>query len=233
MITFLLLCALAAVGGPGVATQFERDVRLLASDRMEGRGLGTHGIDLAADWIESQLGATKLQPAFGKSYRQPFQVKTGVALAAGNRLSTVADDDWTPLGMSSAGAFSGEVAFVGYGISAPALNYDDYAGIDLKGKIALMLRYEPQERDENSQFDGKRPSRWSAVRYKILQARERGATAVIFITGPIQDEAKDFLPILKNDGPQSPGDSGASSENVCRAEVGNRPRAISEGCRRG
>ena len=204
MITFLLLCALAAVGGPGVATQFERDVRLLASDRMEGRGLGTHGIDLAADWIESQLGATKLQPAFGKSYRQPFQVKTGVALAAGNRLSTVADDDWTPLGMSSTGAFSGEVAFVGYGISAPALNYDDYAGIDLKGKIALMLRYEPQERDENSPFDGKRPSRWSAVRYKILQARERGAAAVIFVTGPLQDEPKDRLPVLKNDGPESP-----------------------------
>ena len=204
MITFLLLCALAAVGGPGVATQFELDVRLLASDRMEGRGLGTHGIDLAADWIESQLGATKLQPAFGKSYRQPFQVKTGVALAAGNRLSTVADDDWTPLGMSSTGAFSGEVAFVGYGISAPALNYDDYAGIDLKRKIALMLRYEPQERDENSPFDGKRPSRWSAVRYKILQARERGAAAVIFVTGPLQDEPKDRLPVLKNDGPESP-----------------------------
>src|SRR5438128_10839178 len=204
MITCLLRCAVAAAGGPSVATQFERRVRVLASDRMEGRGLGTHGIDLAADWIESQLGATKLQPAFGKSYRQPFQVKIGVALAAGNRLSTVADDDWTPLGMSSTGAFSGEVAFVGYGISAPALNYDDYAGIDLKGKIALMLRYEPQERDENSPFDGKRPSRWSAMRYKVLQARERGAVAVIFVTGPMQDEGKEFLPVLKNDGPQSP-----------------------------
>src|SRR5437660_1646752 len=67
-----------------------------------------------------------------------------------------------------------------------------------------MLRYEPQERDENSVFDGKRPSRWSAMRYKVLQARERGASAVIFVTGPIQDESKDFLPLLKNDGPQSP-----------------------------
>src|SRR2546428_9278559 len=101
MIPFLLLCALAAAGGPSVATQFERDVRLLASDRMEGRGLGTHGIDLAADWIESQLRATKLQPAFGPSYRQPFQVKTGVALAAGNRLSEEEDDHMTPLHMSS------------------------------------------------------------------------------------------------------------------------------------
>src|SRR5207245_1406720 len=63
---------------------------------------------------------------------------------------------------------------------------------------------EARERDEKSIFDGKRPSRWSAMRYKVLQARERGASAVIFVTGPIQDESKDFLPLLKNDGPQSP-----------------------------
>src|SRR6266550_5410494 len=187
-----------------LATQFQRDVQVLASDRMEGRGLGTHGIELAADWIESQLSAVS-KPAFpNHSYRQPFEVKTGVARADGNRLAGVADADWAPLGMSSSGPFRGEIAFVGYGIAAPPLNYDDYAGIDLKGKVALMLRYEPQERDEKSVFDGKRPSRWSAMRYKILQARERGAIAVIFVTGQMQDEGKDFLPVLKNDGPQSP-----------------------------
>src|SRR6266550_1177253 len=199
----IFLCAVAS-DQPSVATKFERDFRVLASDRMEGRGIGTHGIELAADWIETQLHASRLQPAFGSSFRQPFRVKTGVALDAGNRLSGVSDEDWTPLGMSSSGSFRGPLAFVGYGISAPPLNYDDYAGVDLKGKVAVMLRYEPQERDENSPFDGKRPSRWSAVRYKILQARERGAVAVIFITGPLQDEPKDRLPALKNDGPQSP-----------------------------
>ncbi len=198
MKSFLLLLL------PALAAQFQHDVRILASDRMEGRGLGTQGIERAADWIEGQLSSF-LKPAFpSHSYRQPFRVKTGVTRAEGNRLAGVAEADWTPLGMSSSGPFRGEVAFVGYGISAPPLNYDDYAGIDLKGKVALMLRYEPQERDENSIFDGKRPSRWSAMRYKVLQARERGATAVIFVTGPIQDEAKDFLPMLKNDGPQSP-----------------------------
>jgi Tol biopolymer transport system component len=187
-----------------LAQKFARDVTTLASDRMEGRGLGTKGIDRAADWIAAQLRAAELEPAFGRSYRQPFRVKTGVALAEGNRLSGVADTEWTPLGMSSSGAFRGEIAFVGYGIAALPLNYDDYAGIDLKEKVALMLRYEPQERDEKSPFDGKRPSRWSAMRYKVLQARERGAAAVIFITGPLQDEGKDFLPVLKNDGPESP-----------------------------
>ncbi|HYS55109.1 MAG TPA: M28 family peptidase [Thermoanaerobaculia bacterium] len=187
-----------------LAQQFQQDVKVLASDRMEGRGLGTQGIERAADWIESQLRAS-LKPAFpDHSYRQPFRVKTGVARAEGNRLEGVADDDWTPLGMSSSASFRGQLAFVGYGIAAPPLNYDDFAGIDLKGKVALMLRYEPQERDEKSIFDGKRPSRWSAMRYKVLQARERGAVAVIFVTGPMQDEGKEFLPVLKNDGPQSP-----------------------------
>jgi Tol biopolymer transport system component len=187
-----------------LAQQFQADVKILASDRMEGRGLGTQGIERAADWIEGQL-RTSLKPAFADhSYRQPFRVKTGVARAEGNRLSGLADADWTPLGMSSSGSFHGPLTFVGYGIAAAPLNYDDFAGIDLKGKVALMLRYEPQERDENSKFDGKRPSRWSAMRYKVLQARERGAVAVIFVTGPAQDEGKEFLPVLKNDGPQSP-----------------------------
>src|ERR1700674_4806475 len=126
----VFFCALAGAQSP-VASKFEADVRVLASDRMEGRGLGTHGIDLAADWIETQLSASKLQPAFGSSYRQPFRVKTGVALDAGNHLSGVADEEWTPLGMSSSGSFRGPLAFVGYGISAPPLNYDDYAGVDL------------------------------------------------------------------------------------------------------
>jgi Tol biopolymer transport system component len=201
----MIALALAALlSTNGLAQEFERDVKVLASDRMEGRGLGTQGLERAGDWIEGQLKAT-LKPAFPEhSYRQPFRVKIGVARAEGNRLSGIADADWTPLGMSSSAPFRGQLAFVGYGIAAPPLNYDDYTGIDLKGKVALMLRYEPQERDENSIFDGKRPSRWSAMRYKVLQARERGAVAVIFITGPLQDEGKEFLPVLKNDGPQSP-----------------------------
>src|SRR6266849_6556891 len=201
---FACAVAMPIAASDDVASRFRADAKILASDRMEGRGLGTHGIDLAADWIEGQLRET-LKPAFpNHSYRQPFRVKTGVAREEGNRLSNVADADWTPLGMSSSAPFRGELAFVGYGIAAAPLNYDDYAGVDLKGKVALILRCEPQERDEKSIFDGKRPSRWSAMRYKVLQARERGAVAVIFVTGPMQDEGKEFLPVLKNDGPQSP-----------------------------
>src|ERR1051326_5511492 len=199
-----ILFALATAAPADVARQFEHDIKIIAADDMEGRGLGTMGIDRAAAFLETRLREMKLQPAFGTSYKQPFEVKMGVEMGAGNRLANVPADAWTPLGFSSSGTFNAPVVFVGYGIAAPPLGYDDYAGVDLKGKVALMLRYEPQEKDDKSVFDGRRPSRWSAMRYKVLQARERGAVAVIFTTGPQQDEGKDRIPALKNDGPQSP-----------------------------
>jgi Tol biopolymer transport system component len=199
-----ILFALALGAPADLAKQFEHDIKIVAADDMEGRGLGTKGIDRAAAFLETRLRELKLQPAFGKSYKQPFEVKTGVEMGEGNRLGSVAADAWTPLGFSSSGKFSAPIVFVGYGIAAPPLGYDDYAGVDLKGKIALMLRYEPQEKDDKSVFDGRKPSRWSAMRYKVLQARQRGAVAVIFTTGPQQDEGKDRIPALKNDGPQSP-----------------------------
>ena len=195
----LLLLATSAF-----AQTFESDVRTLAAPEMEGRGLGTKGIVKAGAYIESRLKSLGLKPAFDKSYKQTFPVKTGVALGANNHLDGLSNDDWTPLGFSSSGDIKAPLVFVGYGISAPPLNYDDFAGIDVKGKVVLILRYEPQEKDDNSPFDGRKPSRWSAMRYKTLQARERGAIAVIFATGPLQDEKRDGIPTLKNDGPQSP-----------------------------
>jgi len=189
---------------PARTKAFHDAVFALAADSMEGRGIGTAGIGKAATWIEQRMKSIKLEPAFGKSYRQRFPIKVGVTMQPGNRIEGLDAADWTPLGFSSSGDFSGELVFCGYGIDAPAIGYQEFAGIDLKGKIALMLRYEPQEKDDGSPFDGRRPSRWSALRYKAMQARERGAKAVLFVTGPLQDEGNDKIPALKNDGPESP-----------------------------
>jgi Tol biopolymer transport system component len=202
LLTFLAFSAGEATAKTTVRPM-ETHIRTLAADSMEGRGLGTKGIGLAADYIEAQLRAARLKPAFGSDYRQKFPVKMGVSLGDKNSIEGLAAGDWTPLPFSSAGSFSGPLVFVGYGIDAPPLNYREFEGLDLKGKVALMLRYEPQERDEKSVFDGRKPSRWSALRYKVLQARERGAVAVVFVTGPVQDEGKDKLPALTNDGPES------------------------------
>lgn len=212
---FAALLALAACGAASAssaadqvltseAKAFREAVTVLADDKMEGRGLGTKGIGLAANYIEKRLKGAGLKPGFGNSYRQKFPVKIGVEKLEGNAIEGLKDDEWTPLGFSSPGAFYGELAFAGYGIEAAPLGYQEYSGLDLKGKVVLILRYEPQEKDDASPFDGKRPSRWSALRYKAMQARERGAAAIVFVTGPLQDEGNDKVPALKNDGPESP-----------------------------
>jgi Tol biopolymer transport system component len=212
----LVLSVAAQADAPSIplsAETYRAWVQTLADDSMEGRGIGTAGIARAAAFIEARLEEAGLEPAFGASYRQPFRIKTGVTLLEGNRLGVkagesltgpLAADAWTPLGFSSPGAFDGELVFAGYGIEAEPVGYRELDGLDLKGKVVLMLRYEPQERDDASPFDGRKPSRWSAVRYKVHQARERGAAAVVFVTGPFQDEKNDKIPALRNDGPESP-----------------------------
>src|SRR5215212_5576858 len=94
-----LLLAAALAAPPNVASRFARDVRILAADDMEGRGLSTRGIERAAEYIEKRLRGTGLEPAFGTSYRQPFEVKTGVAAGEGNELAGIDAADWTPLGL--------------------------------------------------------------------------------------------------------------------------------------
>src|SRR2546430_7252056 len=110
-LTSLLVCASAVAQEAKLAKEFEHDIKIVAADDMEGRGLGTKGIDRAAAFLETRLRELKLQPAFGKSYKQPFEVKTGVEMGEGNRLGSVAADAWTPLGFSSSGRFSAPVVF--------------------------------------------------------------------------------------------------------------------------
>src|SRR6187549_3483395 len=106
-ICFVLLLSLST------AQIAEKHIRTLAADEMEGRGLGTSGLTRAAGYIETQLKDAGLRPAFGRSYRQPFPVKVGVSLGPANRVAGLDASDWSPLGFSSSGAFSGPVAFVG------------------------------------------------------------------------------------------------------------------------
>ena len=222
-----------------LADEFRRDVAILAADDMEGRGLGTEGLRRSADWIEQRLRALGLAPAFGRSYRQPFRVKAGVALAApgadgrpANELDGIAPDDWTPLGLSSSGAFSGELAFVGYGIEAPPVGYRELDGVDLAGKVVLVLRYEPQERDEASPFDGKRPSRWSGAALQgpagAREGRGRGRVRDRARAGRREGPApgaEERRAGERGRHPRAPGEALGRAEMARR--VGNRPAARS------
>jgi Tol biopolymer transport system component len=183
----------------------------LSTDEMEGRGIGTEGLEKAALLIEEQFAAMGLEDG-GIGYRQPFSAVTGVTLGGGNALADggealAVSEDFAPLGFTSNGEFSGEVVFAGYGIVArepeKGLDYDDYAGLDVKGKVVLAMRYEPGENDEKSPFDGKKPSRYSDLRNKALRARQAGAAALVLVAPAREGDDTDKVPPLKKGGPSS------------------------------
>jgi hypothetical protein len=128
------------------------DVKTLSSPVMEGRGAGTKGIERAANLIEQRYRSLALQPAGAKSFFQPFTVITGATLKEGNRLEVQdgkakqelkLNQDFVPFSFSASGEVAGPIVFAGYGATAPEFGYDDYAHLDVKDKIAVILRYEP------------------------------------------------------------------------------------------
>ncbi len=203
---FVLTLLLAAPSSPtpssGAAT-YEADVTALADNSMEGRGLGTPASRGPPTTSRSACGRWACSRPLARAGASRCRSRPAwrSATATRSRASSLRTGrPWRPAAPApSRASWPSSLR-----IQAPPIGYDELAGLDLKGKVALMLRYEPQERDQASPFDGRRPSRWSALRYKLLKAREAGAVAVVFVTGPLQDEGKDKLPALKNDGPESP-----------------------------
>ena len=170
------------------SSALEQHVKYLSSEELTGRGVGTPGLRLARDYIAAEFAKLGLQPAGdNSSYFQSFEVTVGVTVETPSHLvfggePSVLSRHWVPLGLSASGRVAGEIVFVGYGITAKEHGYDDYAGVDVKGKIALVLRYEPPPRDPSSPFK-KFPdySIHSALRTKANNARDHGAVGMILI----------------------------------------------------
>ena len=142
------------------SARYMTDVTFLARDEMKGRGSGTPELEIAADYIAEQFRLAGLTPkGENGTYFQPFEVTTGAELGTKNELAIAGtalkiNDDFVPIMISNTAEFEGPLVFAGYGITAPELNYDDYAGIDVKDKIVVVLRHEPQENNAQSKFDG-------------------------------------------------------------------------------
>lgn len=162
----------------------------LASDELEGRKVGTPGLQKAADFIADDFGklGLKMLPGLG-NYFQPFSMITRVdpdpaktsVLVNGRQLEL--DHDYVPLRASAESAIEAPVAFAGYGISDAAKHYDDYASLDAKGKIVLVMRFEPQDKDGKSRFAGK-DDQWSTdatIPQKVQAAVDHGAVGVILV----------------------------------------------------
>jgi len=215
--------AASAFGETGNAAAAERvraDVARLASDEWLGRRAGTPGADQAADWLAGAFERIGLLPGGDEgTYFQRFTFIDGVILGPGNRLSTAGDParpDWAagtdfrPLAFSSPGAVAGPVVFAGYGIVAKDLDYDDYAGVDAKDKVVLVLRYGPSGDDPQSKWGAFMP-----LRMKVSAARDRGAKAVLVVTGPGTKDVKDELVPLRADAALA--DAGIPAFSVRRA----------------
>src|SRR5579863_6583229 len=190
----------AADGNSADPQRYLNDVKSLSAPAMEGRGAGTKGIDLAAHLIEQRYRTLGLQPAGVKSYFQPFTVITGAKLKDGNRLEVQdgkskqglkLDQDFVPFSFSASGEVAGPVAFAGYGATAPEFGYDDYAHLDVKDKIVVILRYEPAGFAAKSGNAGL--TQHSQLIAKAINARNHGAKAVILANGKLGEGEEDLL----------------------------------------
>jgi len=166
-------------------------VYYLASDPLEGRGVGTHGLDEAADFLAHHDRSLGLRTPPGcDGYFQPFVYTLAATVGPRTSLEFAGTTlergkTYTSLPISASGDFTGPVVFVGYGITDASHGYDDYAGIDVRGKVVLAMRYEPLNDVGQSRFASAR--NWSAssgLMVKAENAAQHGATALLLVNPP-------------------------------------------------
>jgi hypothetical protein len=175
-------------------------VAFLASDDLEGGGVGLPGLDRAAHFIAADFAADGLKPLPGQAdYFQRLNYTTQMEPGPGSRLSVGASGielskDFAPMRFSAEGNFAGPAVFVGFGISAPESGYDDYRGLDVKGKVVIAMRYEPSDAQHHSRLATHEAMGWSphaTFSEKAKTAGEHGAAALLIVNVP--DSEPDWL----------------------------------------
>jgi aminopeptidase YwaD len=177
----------------------------LTSPEFGGREAGSPGQIAAAKYIASEFERFGLKPMGvekdgQRSWFQTFSLQAMKGFGADNHLSLSVDGKKTafefrkqfapfPAGKEKVSG-KGAVAFAGYGINAPEYQYNDFEKLDLAGKWALVLRYEPQEFDEKSKFNGKEMTHYSGLATKVTQCGLRRAAGVLVVTGPSREKEK-------------------------------------------
>lgn len=188
-------------------------ISYLASDDLEGRFTGTEACSTAAVYLKEHFESYGIKPLFNGSYFQEFPFISGIAAGEMNSLVFITNENENNLDLDEnfiSAHFSGivngqsELVFAGYGISAPKLNYDDYDGLDIKGKVVLVLRYSPEYDNPHSEFD-----EYSSFRFKATLARDKGAIGIIFVNGHFPKDDDDKLMEMRYDGGSGIKDIGA------------------------
>ena len=177
-------------------------IKVLAADDMKGRASGSPELERAAEYIAAQFKAAGLEPGGANNeWFQPFDLQAGLEIGRTNELIVKQDgravdlslsDGYYPLAVTpndstaepSTSLHNLPLVFAGYGITAPRLQYDDYAGVNVSGKAVIIQSHEPQEADRSSRFNGSQPIPESTLERKAAAALSRGARVLIVISDP-------------------------------------------------
>lgn len=182
------------------ALDIQQHIQYLTSEELAGRKPGERGSQLAAEYIRKQFKSYGLTPgSHNGTYFQYFNIVS--ALSAGKNniceinvngrlLQCELNEDFRPMSISSDTSVSGSLVFVGYGISSDTLNYDDYADVDVKYKIVMLLRFTPDYGTKESKFYG-----YETMQKKAFTAREKGAIGIIVVTGTADEDKPVLLPL--------------------------------------
>jgi len=194
--------------------QFRKHVEFLSGDKLRGRGNGTPELEFAARYIADKFQEAGLEPAGDQgTFFQRFSMTIGSKLIGRNELTYYGASgatplkvkkEYVPISFSADGTFDTPLVFAGYGITAPEYHYDDYAGLDVRDKVVIVLRHEPQEFEKNSVFDGKDFTAHSEIIKKAINARNHGATGMLLVndTGNHSGKDDDLIPFGTSFGPE-------------------------------
>ncbi|SDR16740.1 M28 family metallopeptidase [Pseudoxanthomonas sp. CF125] len=175
------------------AADFSELVKTLASDEFEGRGPGTPGEDKTVEYIKTQMERIGLKAGNGDSYFQTVPMmettadeNTAMTIDVKGKTHTLKFGSdmvvGTRTGQPEVKVEASDMVFVGYGVDAPEQKWNDYAGLDVKGKTVVMFVNDPgfHAKDE-SLFEGKRMTYYGRWTYKFEEAARKGAAAAIII----------------------------------------------------
>jgi Zn-dependent M28 family amino/carboxypeptidase len=196
----LFLAAIALGGAPLAQAadtiapdRLSADVRTLASDAYEGRAPGTSGEDKTVDWLIARFKALGLQPGGrGGSWTQPVPLvhtRLGAGSIAAGKVALVQGRDIyasTVRPVDRVAIKAAPMVFVGYGVTAPERGWDDFKGVDLKGKVAVFLVNDPDFEaqpgdDAAGRFGDRRMTYYGRWTYKFEEAARRGAVAALIV----------------------------------------------------
>ncbi len=206
----LLWMCIACASAPSVDPR--QTVPYLASDKLAGRAPGSPGLETAGDYLADEFHSIGLQPLPKlHGYFQPFTMTLSSTLGPTTNLlvndkSLTLGTDFSPLAITSEGPFSGPLVFVGFSVSQSDYPpYDDYAGMDVAGKVVLAMRQEPRDKDGKSRLAGKGLI-WSPAAYfnaKAKTAAEHGAAALLLVSPPSSGPEDSVGPFFASAGESS------------------------------